>query len=97
MKAIMGLIVAAIGVYIGVGLIPGINTTIAGITTAAGYQSGVVGMVDVILIVFAAMISEMVSYERKFIMIFPLNGEHLNSNEHGNAVLNPPRLQVGIA
>jgi hypothetical protein len=34
----------------------GINTTIAGITTAAGYQSGVVGMVDVILIVFAAMI-----------------------------------------
>jgi hypothetical protein len=26
----------------------GINTTIAGITTAAGYQSGVVGMVDVI-------------------------------------------------
>ena len=52
----MGLIIAAIGVYIGVGLIPGINTTIAGITTAAGYGSGVVGMVSVVLIVFAAMI-----------------------------------------
>ena len=47
MKAILGLIVAAIGVYIGVGLIPGMNTTISGITTAAGYSSGVVGMVAV--------------------------------------------------
>ena len=34
----------------------GINSTIAGITTAAGYGSGVVGMVSVVLIVFAAMI-----------------------------------------
>jgi hypothetical protein len=48
MKAIMGLIIAAIGVYIGVGLIPGINSTVAGITTAAGYGSGVVGMVSVV-------------------------------------------------
>ena len=48
MKAIMGLIIAAIGVYIGVGLIPGINSTVSGITTAAGYQSGVVGMVSVV-------------------------------------------------
>ena len=48
MKAIMGLIIAAIGVYIGVGLIPGMNTTISGITTALGYSSGVVGMVAVI-------------------------------------------------
>ena len=56
MKAILGLIVAAIGVYIGVGLIPGMNSTISGITTALGYSPGVVGMVAVILIVFAAMI-----------------------------------------
>jgi hypothetical protein len=56
MKAIMGLIIAAIGVYIGVGLIPGLNSTISVITTTLGYSSGVVGMVNVILIVFAAMI-----------------------------------------
>ena len=36
--------------YIGVGLIPGMNSTISGITTSAGYGSGVVGMVSVILI-----------------------------------------------
>jgi len=56
MKAIMALILAAIFVYIGVNLLPGLNTTISSITTSAGYDAGVVGMVGVIMIVFAAMI-----------------------------------------
>jgi hypothetical protein len=34
----------------------GLNSTISVITTTLGYSSGVVGMVNVILIVFAAMI-----------------------------------------
>jgi len=46
---------AAIGVYIGVNLLPGLNTTINTIT-APTYDAGVVGLVSVILIVFAAMI-----------------------------------------
>ena len=93
------LIIAAIGVYIGVGLIPGMQSTISGITTAAGYQTGVVGMVAVILIVFAAMIFEkMVSPESNFRMIFPLNGEHLKQKCHGNAVLNQFfSFQAGVA
>ncbi len=51
----MALILAAIFVYIGVNLLPGLNTTISSITTAAGYDAGVVGMVGVIMIVFAAI------------------------------------------
>jgi len=46
---------AAIGVYIGVSLLPGLNTTVATITTPT-YSSGVAGLTGVILIVFAAMI-----------------------------------------
>jgi len=46
---------AAIGIYIGVSLIPGINDTVATITTPT-YSSGVSGLIGVILIVFAAMI-----------------------------------------
>ena len=55
----MGLIMAVIGVYIGVALLPGINTTVATITTPT-YDVGVAGLVDVILIVVAAMIIFMV-------------------------------------
>ena len=55
MKAILALIMAAVGIYIGVALIPGLNDTIATITTPT-YDSGVAGMVSVILIVFAAML-----------------------------------------
>jgi len=55
MNAILGLIFAAIGVYIGVNLMPGMNDTIATITTPT-YTSGVAGLVGVILIVFAAMV-----------------------------------------
>jgi hypothetical protein len=55
MKAIYALILAAIFVYIGVNLLPGLNTTVATITTPT-YSSGVAGMVSVILIVFAAML-----------------------------------------
>ena len=52
---ILGLIFAAIFVYIGVNLLPGLNTTVAAITTPT-YDSGVAGLADVIMIVFAAMI-----------------------------------------
>jgi len=55
MNAILGLIFAAIGVYIGVNLMPGLNDTIATITTPT-YDSGVAGLTGVILIVFAAMV-----------------------------------------
>ena len=77
----------------------GINSTVAGITTAAGYGSGVVGMVSVVLIVFAAMIFEkMVSPESNFRMIFPLNGEQLKQKCHANAVLiRFLSFQVGLA
>ena len=77
----------------------GMNTTISGITTALGYSSGVVGMVTVILIVFAAMIFEkMVSPESNFRMIFPLNGEQLKQKCHANAVLiRFLSFQVGLA
>jgi hypothetical protein len=52
---ILGLIFAAIFVYIGVNLMPGLNDTIATITTPT-YSSGVAGMCGIIMIVFAAMI-----------------------------------------
>ncbi len=46
MNAIMGLIMVAIGVYIGVNLMPGLNTTIATITTPT-YSAGVAGLTGV--------------------------------------------------
>jgi len=52
---ILGLIMAAIFVYVGINLMPGMNTTINTITTPT-FDSGVVGLVGVVLIVFAAMI-----------------------------------------
>ncbi len=55
MNMILGLIMAAIFVYIGVNLEPGLNTTVATITTPT-YSSGVAGLNGVIMIVFAAMI-----------------------------------------
>ena len=55
MKAILGLIFVAIGVYVGVNLLPGLNDTVATITTPT-YSTGVAGLMSVVLIVFAAMI-----------------------------------------
>ena len=55
MNMILGLILAAIFVYIGVNLEPGLNDTVATITTPT-YSSGVAGLNGVIMIVFAAMI-----------------------------------------
>ena len=55
MKAVFALIMAAIGIYIGVNLLPGLNDVIATVTTPT-YTVGVAGMVGVILIVFAAML-----------------------------------------
>ena len=52
---IIGLLFAAVFVYVGVNLEPGLNTTIATITTPT-YSSGVAGLNGVIMIVFAAMI-----------------------------------------
>jgi hypothetical protein len=51
----MGLLMAAIAAYVGVSLLPGLNTTVATITTPT-YSSGVAGLMGVVLIVFAAMI-----------------------------------------
>jgi multisubunit Na+/H+ antiporter MnhF subunit len=55
MQMILGLLMAAVFVYIGVNMEPGLNTTVATITTPT-YSSGVVGLNGVVLIVFAAMI-----------------------------------------
>lgn len=55
MQMILGLIMAAIFIYVGVNMEPGINTTVATITTPT-YSSGVVGLNGVIMIVFSAMI-----------------------------------------
>jgi multisubunit Na+/H+ antiporter MnhF subunit len=52
---ILGLILAAVFVYVGVNLEPGLNTTVATITTPT-YSQGVAGLNGVIMIVFAAMI-----------------------------------------
>ena len=52
---ILGLIFAAIFVYIGVNLEPGLNDTVATITTPT-YDTGVAGLNGVIMIVFASMI-----------------------------------------
>ena len=59
MRMIMGLIMAVIGVYIGVALLPGINDTVSTITTPT-FDVGVSGLIDVVLIVVAAMIIFMV-------------------------------------
>ena len=55
MNMILGLILAAIFVYIGVNLEPGLNDTVSTITTPT-YSSGVAGLNGVIMIVFASMI-----------------------------------------
>lgn len=55
MNMIKAFILAAVAVYVGINLIPGINTTVATITTPT-YSVGVSGMVGVVLIIFAAMI-----------------------------------------
>jgi len=52
---ILALILAAIFVYIGVNLEPGLNDTVATITTPT-YSGGVAGLNGVIMIVFASMI-----------------------------------------
>ena len=52
---ILALIMAAIFVYVGINLMPGMNTTIATITTPT-YDAGVAGLTGIIMIVFAAMI-----------------------------------------
>lgn len=55
MKAITGLILAIVCVYIGVLLMPGLNETVATITTPT-YSVGVAGIVQVVLIVVGAAI-----------------------------------------
>jgi len=42
-------------VYVGVNLLPGLNTTISTITTPT-YDTGVAGLMDVVMIVVAAVI-----------------------------------------
>lgn len=55
MKAVYALLVTAIFIYIGINLLPSMNTVVATITTPT-YNSGVAGMMTVVLIVFAAML-----------------------------------------
>ena len=55
MRFIYGFIIAIIGVYIGVNLMPGLNDTVATITTPT-YDSGVAGLMTVVMIVVAAVI-----------------------------------------
>ena len=55
MRAITNLLLAVVGVYIGVALLPGLNTTVATITTPT-YDVGVAGMINVVMIVVVASI-----------------------------------------
>lgn len=55
MNLIMGLIMAVIFVTVGISMLPSMNTTVAAITTPT-YTVGVVGMIGVVLVVYAAMI-----------------------------------------
>lgn len=55
MSSIKKLIVGAIGIMVSLSLVPGMNTTVATITTPT-YNVGVAGMAPVILIVFFAAI-----------------------------------------
>jgi ABC-type sulfate transport system permease subunit len=55
MKAVYSLLITAIFIYVGINLLPGMNTVVATITTPT-YNSGVAGMMAVVLIVFAAML-----------------------------------------
>jgi hypothetical protein len=55
MSAIKGLIIAAIGISISVALVPGMQTTLATITTPT-YSAGIAGMAPIILLVFFAAI-----------------------------------------
>jgi hypothetical protein len=64
-RAISGLILAVIGVYIGVALMPGMNTTISTITTPT-YGVGVVGIMQVIMIVVGAAIIMMLLNSTSF-------------------------------
>ncbi len=54
MKAILAIIMAAIGLYIGINLLPGLNTTVSTITTPT-YSSGVAGMVGVVREIIATL------------------------------------------
>ncbi len=74
---------AAIGVYIGVNLMPGLNTTIATITTPT-YSAGVAGLTGVILIVFAAMKHNRGFAEQSASNNASNSGEAKLSNEHAN-------------
>jgi len=55
MSVIYKFILAIIFVYVGVNLLPGLNTTVATITTPT-YDVGVAGLMDVVMIVVAAVI-----------------------------------------
>ena len=84
MNAILGLIMAAIFVYIGVNLLPGLNTTVATITTPT-YDSGVAGLAGVVMIVFAAMKRrKIVASESNLSRITGRIAGNLNPFGHGN-------------
>jgi len=84
-KAILGLIFAAIGVYVGVNLLPGLNTTVATITTPT-YSAGVAGLIGVVMIVFAAM-RNIVASRSNPSRITGLKRGNLSLQRYGNPVL----------
>lgn len=55
MGAVKALIIGAIGISIGLSLVPGMNSTVATITTPT-YAVGVAGMAPIVLLVFFAAI-----------------------------------------
>ena len=56
MNLILGLILCAIFVYIGVNLLPGLMPAVSSVNTTAGYSSAVSGLAGIVPIVFAAMV-----------------------------------------
>ena len=62
---ISGLILAIVGVYIGVSLMPGLNTTISTITTPT-YSVGVAGIMQVVMIVVGASVIMMLLNSTNF-------------------------------
>lgn len=87
--AILGLIMAVIFVTIGVNMLPGLNTTIAAITTPT-YSTGVAGLIGVVLIVYSAINNTIVASGSNPSRITGLIQGNLNQKWQGN-----PELSLG--
>ena len=74
--------------YVGINLMPGMNTTIAAITTPT-FDVGVVGLVGVILIVFAAMKQRIVASGSNLSRITGRIAGNLSLKRYGNPQPSP--------